>query len=77
MSRQKQKAVRVFEHALRLLTKCGTDMSSKTSGKLEQSLQNYGHRLRRLAEEDPEEEFWSALQQANLKMIKYLRDLMH
>jgi len=76
VGKQKRKAVRVFEHALRLLAKCNTDMSSKTSGKSEQNLQNYDHRLRKLAEEDPENEFWSTLQRANLKMIRYLRDLV-
>jgi len=74
MKKQRQKAVRVFEHALRLLLKCRADMSRKTGGKLELSLRNYGHRLRKLAEHDPDDEFWSALQRAELKMIKCLRD---
>jgi hypothetical protein len=74
MSDRKERAVRLFDHALRLLPKCTTGRSGKTGGKLEQSLQNYGHRLRELAREDPDSVFWSTLQKANLKMIKYLLD---
>ena len=76
MKKNRLRAVRVFDHALRLLSRCRSDLSRKTSGKSELSLQNYGHRLRKLAEDGPEEEFWSILQRANLKMIKQLRDLV-
>jgi hypothetical protein len=75
MNKNKVKAVRMFEHALRLVKRVG-NMSGKTSGKLELSLQNYCRRIRKLSGEDPDHEFWSSLERANLKLIKYVRDLM-
>jgi hypothetical protein len=76
MGRREGRAVRLFEHAVRLLPECTTNMLGTTSGKLVQNLRNYGHRLRKLAEKDPDGRFWPTLQKANLKMIKFLLDAM-
>jgi hypothetical protein len=77
MKTRQLKAVRMFEHALRLLPKCDENMSGKTGGKLMLSLQNYCRRLKALAEGDPEQLFWPTLQKANLKLIKYVLHSKH
>jgi hypothetical protein len=74
MKRNRMKAVRLFEHAIRLLPAPVANSSSRTSGKSELGLRNYKRRLRKLAADDPGKVFWPTLQKAILKLIKCFRD---
>jgi hypothetical protein len=50
-----------------------TGLSGLQHGRLAVDLRRSVLRLRRLAQDDPEEQFWDALQKVMLKAIKYLR----
>jgi len=73
---KKKAAVRMFEQAVRIATRANLlDISSMTSGRLAKSLLAYVGRLKRLAQDDPDNLFWATLQKAILKLVKYVRDL--
>lgn len=67
-------AVRRLEEIVRMLFRSEeTSLSGLQHGRLAVELRRSVLRLRRLAQDDPENQFWDALQKALLKTIKYLR----
>jgi hypothetical protein len=69
----KKVAVRRLESALRLLLSADeTSLSGLQNGRLAVELRKSVARLRRLERDDPDKEFWPALEQAMLKMLTYL-----
>jgi hypothetical protein len=71
---RKTSAVRMLEQAVRRSI-CAAEfrMSGMATGRLETDLRKYVALLKRLAQDDPSEEFWEILQKAILKLVKYLR----
>ena len=77
-SKRKVAAVRMFEQAVRIAIRTTVlDILGMTSGKLANNLLAYVGRLKRLAQDDPDNLFWSTLQKAILKLLKYVRNLSH
>ncbi len=75
MHNRKKSAVRMFEQGVRIAIRTTEiDMSGMTSGRLATNLRAYVGRLNRLAQDDPNNLFWSTLQKAILKLVKYVRD---
>jgi hypothetical protein len=71
---RKQLAVSRLEQIVRKLFRMEeTGLSGLQHGRLAVDLRRSVLRLRRLAQDDPEEQFWDALQKVMLKAIKYLR----
>jgi hypothetical protein len=67
-------AVRRLDQAVRILFRAdGPDLSGHQNGRLAVELRRSISRLKRLLQDDPDEEFWDCLQQAVLKIVRYLR----
>lgn len=67
-------AFRRLEKAVRILFRIEqTSLSGLQHGRLAVDLRRTVSRLKRLAQEDPEDVFWPLLQGAILKMVEYLR----
>lgn len=72
---RKQLAVRRLDQAVRILFRTdGASLSVQQHGRLAVELRRSVSRLKRLLRDDPKEEFWDALQQTILKIVRYLRD---
>jgi hypothetical protein len=67
-------AVRRLDHAVRILFRADeSGLSGHQNGRLAVELRRSVSRLKRLLRDDPDGEFWDSLQQAVLKIIRYLR----
>jgi prephenate dehydrogenase len=63
-------SMRVLEHAVRLVTRAASKSTSATQpGRSIGELENYVKRLRRLAEEGKEKEFYKIFRNAQMKLI--------
>ncbi len=72
--KRKEKAVRMLEQAFRLAVRTSeSGMSGTATGRLAFQLTGYLKRLKNLAKEDPDSEFWATLQRTILKLLRYLR----
>jgi hypothetical protein len=71
---QQKLAVRRLEQAVRILFRAdGSSSSEHQNGRLAVQLRRSVSRLKRLLQDDPDKEFWDVLQQAILKIVRYLR----
>jgi len=68
MSRRKV-AMRLFDRAARIAT---SDRLNAKSGRPEDDLRRYVKKLRALSQNDPDKRFWTMLEKANLKLLKYM-----
>jgi hypothetical protein len=77
MSANRRKlAVRRLDQAVRILFRTAeTSLSGQQHGRLAVELRRSVLRLKRLLRDDPDDEFWSVLQQAILKAVKFLRSI--
>ena len=67
-------AVRRLDDAVRILFRAdASGLSGHQNGRLAVELRRSVSRLKRLLRDDPDDEFWDSLQQAVLKIIRYLR----
>jgi hypothetical protein len=73
MNRKKAIAVRLFGRAVKLSLRIASpDWLSKESGRTTDDLCRYQARLRELSERDPDKLFWTTLERANLKLLRYV-----
>lgn len=71
---RKKLAVRRLEQAVRILFRAeGSSLSGHHNGRLAVQLRRSVSRLKRLLRDDPDDEFWDVLQQAVLRIVRYLR----
>jgi len=71
---RKKLAVRRLDQAVRILFPTdGSGLSGQHHGRLAVQLRRSVSRLKHLLWDDPDEEFWDFLQQAILKVVRYLR----
>lgn len=70
---RRQRAVRMLDHAVRLMPTGESSLSGMAAGRLASDLRKYVRLLRNLARDDPDNRFWEVLQRAILKLGKYLR----
>jgi hypothetical protein len=71
---RKKLAVRRLDQAVRILFRADeSGLSGNQNGRLAVELRRSVSRLKRLLRDDPDEEFWDFLQQAVLKIVRYLR----
>jgi hypothetical protein len=67
-------AVRRLDQAVRVLFRADeSGLSGHQNGRLAVELRRSVSRLKRLERDDPEDEFWDVLQQAVLKIVRYVR----
>jgi len=71
---RRQLAVRRLEQAVRILFRSDeASLSGHHNGRLAVQLRRSVLRLKSLVQDDPEGLFWDVLQQAILKIVRYLR----
>jgi hypothetical protein len=71
---RKKLAVRRLDQAVRIHFRADeSGLSGQQNGRLAVELRRSVSRLKRLLQDDPDDEFWDFLQQAVLKIIRYLR----
>lgn len=71
---RKKLAVRRLDQAVRMHFRTdGLGLSGQQHGRLAVQLRRSVLRLKRLLRDDPDEEFWDILQEAILKIVRYLR----
>jgi hypothetical protein len=71
---RKRLAARKLEKAVRMILRTDQPgLSGLQNGRLAVDLRHLVSRLRRLAQDDPRNEFWDLLQLAILKVVRYLR----
>ena len=69
-----QKAIRVLEHATRVVTRTAMNSTSANNhtGRLASELEGYLARLKRIAKQGKSKEFYKVLQNAQMKLIKFV-----
>jgi len=71
---RKKLAVRRLDQAIRITFRTdGLGLSGQQHGRLAVQLRRSVSRLKALLKDDPDDEFWDVLQQAVLKIVRYLR----
>ena len=68
-----QRAIRVLEHATRVITRSMLNSTSATNnqaGRLASQLEDYLRRLKRIAKQGKSKQFYKVLQNAQMKLIK-------
>ena len=77
-NRSTTQAARMLEHAVRLATRMASNsMSGNTTGKLVRDLQGYVELLKRYEERGEIEKFYKVLRNAQMKLLKLVRRLLH
>lgn len=63
----------MLEASVRLATRrSNASMSGRADGRLAADLGGYVTRLKRLAQDDPNDEFWEILQRALVKLVRFV-----
>jgi hypothetical protein len=71
---RKKLAVSRLEQAVRIIHRIDRfGLSGHQNGRLAVQLRRSVVRLKKLVQDDPEDRFWDLLQQAILKIVRYLR----
>jgi hypothetical protein len=66
-----QQAIRVLEHASRIVNRVAADSTSdKTTGRLARELEGYVKRLKRISGQGQSKDFFKLLQNAQMKLVK-------